>query len=199
MRMINILYFETKFYRKFKFLKKLCKYNSFIKKKFKRLKIKFFKSYSKNIMNFIRYSRIKPSRKKWRIKWLRKYNRFTSLHFSYVTYCFKLIKIFYETFYTHFFNDLAIVIRTDRVLTPRHRYNLMRYLKRPILNYRLFPYVRKFYKKIKRRMFFQSVFYFKESNDFHYKLKWNFMKLSLFTLKFYNNDSFLFLIQNLKK
>ena len=94
------------------------------------------------------------------------------------------------------FNDSAIVLNTDRWVTSFKRLFVMQKWRRTVLNYWLFPFIKKYAIKEKGFRWYHSKFFYKEDVIFRKHFNWRLPKVQtpLTTLNFYNNW-FLFLFK----
>jgi hypothetical protein len=159
-----------------------------------KLKLKGSKTYKKNILNLIKYSKLSiwNFRKKKRKYDQRVFRNYFPLYFSYILYNFKFSKIFYESFRKIPLVDASIVITIKHWVSFKHRTNKARYSKKPMTNYWLIPFFKKFFIKINKWQFFHSKYYFEESYDFFNYMRWYKYYISKFTLTFYNKWFFFF-------
>jgi hypothetical protein len=94
--------------------------------------------------------------------------------------------------------DLSVMVRTNRWLTTKYRFLLRGMLRRPVVKFWLYPFIRKFSIKRSKYRWFHSVLFYKESNDSKFFFNWKKKKIAAMTLKYYNNW-FFFLLTKLKK
>jgi len=196
MNLITILNFR------YEVIKKALVFSYFFKNAILKLRLRASISYRHNIKNYIKYSKMASLylTKKNKIYEQRIFNNFMPLHFSYILYNFKLSKIFYETFRRRFLVDASNVISAKHWLTFKQRLNRARYLKKPMVNYWLVPFFKKFFMKINKWQFFNSKFYFAEvSNLKNLKnsIRWYKYVITKFTKGFYNSW-FFYLLKKLK-
>jgi hypothetical protein len=151
-------------------------------------------------MNLMRYSKMSiwHFRKKKRKYSQRVIRNFFPLHFTHILYNFKLSKIFYESFRKPSLIDASIVFPLKHWMTYKHRSNRARYSNKPMTNYWLTPFFKKFFIKINKWQFFHSKFYFEEAYDFFNYIRWYKYYITKFTLVFYNKW-FMFLFNKLYK
>lgn len=179
---------------KYSSIKKALIFSFFFKTAMTKLKLKASKAYRKNILNLMKYSKLSiwNFRKKKRKYDQRVFRNYFPLHFSYILYNFKFSKIFYESFRKIPLVDASIVIPIKHWVSYKHRTNRARYSNKPMTNYWLTPFFKKFFIKINKWQFFHSKYYFEESYDFFNYMRWYKYYISKFTLSFYNKWFFFF-------
>ena len=155
-------------------IKKALIFSYFFKRVVRRLKFKSSKAYKKNIVNLMKYSKLSiwHFRKRYRKKRQRIIRNFFPLHFSYILYNFRSSKIFYESFRRPPLVDASIVIPIKHWMTYKHRCNRARYSNKPMPNYWLVPFFKKFFIKKNKWQFFHSRYYFEEVTDFLPYMRW---------------------------
>ena len=175
-------------------IKKALIFSYFFKKAILKLHFRSSKAYKKNIMNLMRYSKLSiwSFRKKRRKYMQRVIRNFLPLHFSYILYNFKFSKIFYESFRKLPLVDASIVIPIKHWMTYKHRSNRARYSNKPMTNYWLAPFFKKFFIKINKWQFFHSRYYFEETYDFLPYVRWYKYYIKKFTFGFYHKWFFRF-------
>lgn len=87
------------------------------------------------------------------------------------------------------FSDAAIVLNTDRWITPDILYNILRKLKRTILNYWLVPFMRRFSIRDNYSWFHSKFYRNKEDKKFRTGITWSLKKVNapISTLNYYTN------------
>jgi hypothetical protein len=120
------------------------------------------------------------------------FRNFMPLNLSYILYNFKFSKILYETFRRKSLVDASIVLPIKHWMSYKHRVNRARYKKKPMTNFWLIPFFKKFYKKINKWQFFHSKYYFEETYDFQNNIRWYKFTINNFTKVFYNSWFFKF-------
>ena len=183
---------------KYKSIKKAFVLSYFFKKAFIKLRLRASKAYRKNIKNFIKYSKMSIwyFRKKKRKYDQRIMRHYMTLHLSYILNNFKFSKIFYETFRQNKLVDASIIIPIKHWMTYKQRSNRLRYSNKPLTNYWLMPFFKKFFLKINKWKFYHSNFYFEETYKFVTYIKWYKYTISKLTYSFYNKW-FLFLFDKI--
>lgn len=185
---------------KYVFIKKALIFSYFFKIVVLKLKFKTSKAYRKNIVNLMRYSKMsiwhfRKKKRKYKQRIMRNY---FSLHFTHILYNFKLSKIFYESFRKASLVDASLVFPIKHWRTYKHRVNKARYSNKPMANYWLTPFFKKFFIKVNKWQFFHSKYYFEEAYDFFNYIRWYKYYVIKFTLAFYNKW-FFFLFNKLHK
>ena len=186
---------STQLTNKSDILKKALIFSYFFKLSSTRLaKFKNSKAYRKNIKNLMYYSKLSiwEFRKRRRKKNQRIIRNFFPLHFSHMLYNFKSTKIFYESFRQADLVDASIVIPIKHWKTFKQRSNRARYKNKPMSNYWLTPFFKKFFIKINKWKYFHSRYYSQETYDFCNYMRWYKYYITKFTSSFYNKWFFFF-------
>lgn len=175
-------------------IRKALVFSYFFKKVVLRLKFKKSRAYKKNIVNLMKYSKLSMwhFRKRYRKYRQRIIRKFFPLHFSYILYNFKSSKIFYESFRKLPLVDASIVISIKHWMTYKRRLNRARYSNKPMTNYWLIPFFKKFFIKKNKWQFFHSRYYSEEVYEFLPYMRWYKYYINKFTLAFYNKWFFRF-------
>jgi len=191
----------TQIHSKYLSIKKALIFSYFFKTIMFKLNFKTSKAYRKNIKNLMKYSKLSiwTFRKKHRKYKQRVLRNFFPLHFSFILYNFKFSKIFYESSRKGPLVDASIVIPLKHWMTYKHRANRARYSNKPMTNYWLAPFFKKFFIKINKWQFFHSRYYFQEAYDFLHYMRWYKYYVTKFTLAFYNKWFFFFFVKFKKK
>jgi len=178
----------TQINSKYETIKKALKFSYFFKTAMLKLNFKASKAYRKNIKNLMKYSKLSiwKFRKRHRKYDQRVLRNFFPLHFSYILYNFKFSKIFYESFRKGPLVDASIVIPIKHWMTYKRRSNRARYSNKPMTDFWLAPFFRKFFIKINKWQFFHSKYYFEETYNFLHYMRWYKYYVTKFTLAFYN-------------
>ena len=184
----------SEFMTKFLAIKKALIFSYYFKTAILKLKFKKSKVYKKNIINLMKYSKMSiwHFRKRSRKYKQRVIRNFLPLHFSYILYNFKSSKIFYESFRKTPLIDSSIVLLIKHWMTYKHRLNRARYSNKPMTNYWLMPFFKKFFIKINKWQFFHSKYYFEEAYDFFNYMRWYKYFITKFTSAFYHKWFFFF-------
>lgn len=87
------------------------------------------------------------------------------------------------------FADSAILLNTDRWITPNILYDIMRKTKRTILNYWLIPFIKRFSVRDNYSWFHSRFYRNKEDEEFRTSITWNLPKVNapISTLNYYTN------------
>jgi len=192
-----IYYFGNKLYKKSKFYKRLFNFSFFFKTNFNKTNFYISKNYKKLIFNLMRFDKGQFYNKYSK----KKYKKYFSIQFFFITYCLKLVNNFYESFNNTTNEDknlvdLIYVSRNARWISPKYHNISYKLRKNPPLFFSLYPYIRKFMIKKSYRRYFQSGFYNKQENYFTHYFTWNKKIKKAFTFTYYNKW-FFFLFKNI--
>jgi len=130
-------------------IKKALIFSYFFKTAVLKLKFKTSKAYRKNIMNFMKYSKMsiwhfRKKKRKYKQRVIRNY---FPLHFTHILNNFKSSKIFYESFRKPKLVDASIVFPIKHWMAYKQRANRARHSNKPMTNYWLTPFFKKFFYK----------------------------------------------------